>query len=414
MFSLNHRQFFPIGIDVSFDVVRMVQLCRHPMGGLTVGAAMRRPIVTPEGADASARIRAAADAIAAVLSMGEFHGRRSVVSLPPEMIHTRTARLAAVPADGQPIPDELRAAFDIDLASSTVRLIHAGSVRHSLPEGEELIALAARNDELNDFTQQIHERGLRPISMEVRVLALHRAASRCSDDTPATVLLELGGDWARLLIARGSNVTFLKSVPVSAAELSRSLAKTLSISLEEARELRRRTLSTVASAMEDRNDPVRRAVADAGRAQMELLASEVARCLRYHAVTFRGPQPQTLIVCGPEAHDPQLHSLLTARTTLAVTMMDPFQNIDTSVMRAMDRLGNRSEWGVAVGLALKKIDRRTFENHVGSEAPRSLGSNVATPRLRSASNSAPNGTEDSSRSEPRDNAVPQTTEVSVG
>lgn len=174
MLALNHRQFFPIGIDISFDVVRMVQLCRHPRGGLTIGAALRRPIVAADSA--SARVRAAAEAIAGVLSMGEFHGRRSVVSLPSEMIHTRTVRLAAVPASDAAIPDALRDAFDIDLASATVRLIHAGSVRHSLPEGEEVIALAVRNDDLNEFTQQIHDRGVRPISMEIRALALHRAA----------------------------------------------------------------------------------------------------------------------------------------------------------------------------------------------------------------------------------------------
>ncbi len=275
------------------------------------------------------------------------------------MIHTRTARLAAVPASDAAIPDALRDAFDIDLASATVRLIHAGSVRHSLPEGEEVIALAVRNDDLNEFTQQIHDRGVRPISMEIRALALHRAALRCSDDAPATALLEVGGDWARLLIARDRNVSFLRSIPVSTAELTSSLAKMLSISLDEAGELRRRTLSSSASVPEDRNDPVRRAVADAGRAQMELLASEVARCLRYNAVTFRGRQPASLLLCGPEAHDPQLHSLLSARTGLAVTLMDPFRNIDTTVMRAADRTGNRSEWGVALGLALKKVDRHS-------------------------------------------------------
>jgi type IV pilus assembly protein PilM len=374
MFALN-LQFFPIGIDISSDAVRMVQLRRHPMGGLTVGAAGRRSIALGDNADTPAKLQAAADAIASVLSMGEFNGKRVVVSLPPEMIHTRTVRLAAAP-DSDAIPAELKAAFDIDLSNATVRLIRAGSVRHSLPEGEEVIAMAAGNDDLNELTQRLHDRGVRPLSMEVRVLSLHRAARRCGEESPTTALLELDGDWARLLIARGADVSFLKNIPVGVAELSRSLARTLSISVEEARELRRRTLNTNTSPADDGNDPVRRAVADAGRAQMELLASEVGRCLRYHAVTFRGRQPNVLIVCGNEAHDSQSHGLLTTRTGLPVMLLDPFQNIDTSVMRSADRSGNRSEWAVAVGLALKKIDRQLSRNAGGSSPLPSPG----TPR----------------------------------
>ena len=112
-------------------------------------------------------------------------------------------------------------------------------MRQSLPEGEEVIALAAGNDDLNELTQCLHDRGLRPLSMEVRMLAMQRAARRGGDESPATALLELSGDWARLLIAREGNISFLKNIPVGVAELSRSLARTLSISVEEARELRR-------------------------------------------------------------------------------------------------------------------------------------------------------------------------------
>ena len=119
MFALN-LQFFPIGIDISSDAVRMVQLRRHPLGGLAVGAAGRRSIALGDNAETPAKLQATADAIASVLSMGEFNGKRVVVSLPAEMIQTRTVRLAAAPGNDV-IPAELKAAFDIDLSNATVR-----------------------------------------------------------------------------------------------------------------------------------------------------------------------------------------------------------------------------------------------------------------------------------------------------
>jgi type IV pilus assembly protein PilM len=366
MFSFSRRQFFPIGIDVSHDVVRLVQLCRQSQGGLSVSAATRRPLDLPANPTPASRLRATADAIAAVLSMNEFNGRRAAVSLPSELVHLRTARLPAVPVAGGAIPAGLQAVFDIPLASTTLRLINAGSVRHSPPDGEEVIAVAIADEQLNEFTQTIHDRGVRPVSMELRMLSLHRAATRCSPETPATALLETDGDWSRLLIARGSSISFLKEIPVGVGQMINTLAKTLSINLEEARELRRRTLR--GNQTDDQNDPVRRAVADAGRAELQSLASEVARCLRYHAVTFRGRQPVSLIVCGAQADDNQLNTLLTSRTGLAVTPIDPFQNIDTSVMRAADRTENRSEWGVALGLALRQVDSMKLTNHGNDSA----------------------------------------------
>jgi type IV pilus assembly protein PilM len=378
MFSLSRRQFFPIGIDISHDVVRLVQLCRHPMGGLSVNAAVRRPIALSTPATPAARLKATTEAIAAALSMNEFNGRTAALSLPSELVHTRTARLAATPIAGGPIPDALQAIFDIHLANSTLRLIHAGPVRHSPPDGEEVIALAVSDDELGEFTQAIHDCGVRPVSMETRMLSAHRAATRSGDDVPATALLEIDGDWARLLIARGNSVSFLKNIPVSVGELIATLAKTLSISVEEARELRQRTLRTNAGQADDPHDPVRRAVADAGRAQMQLLASEVARCLRYHAVTFRGRQPASLIICGNEADDSQLNKLLTAHTGIPVTRLDPFHNIDTSVMRAIDRAENRSEWGVALGLALRSVDCPAIHNGSHDSVGTSLPDQMAT------------------------------------
>jgi type IV pilus assembly protein PilM len=378
MFSLSRRQFFPIGIDISHDAVRLVQLCRHPMGGLSVNAAVRRPITLTTPATPAARLKATAEAIAAALSMNEFNGRHAALSLPSEMVHTRTVRLATTPVAGGPIPDALQAIFDINLANSTLRLIHAGSVRHSPPDGEEVIALAISDDELSEFTQAIHDCGVRPVSMETRMLSAHRAATRSGDDTPATALLEIDGDWARLLIARGSSVSFLKNIPVNAAELVATLARTLSISVEEARELRQRTLRTNAGQADDPQDPVRRAVADAGRTQMQSLASEVARCLRYHAVTFRGRQPASLILCGIDADDSQLNTLLASHAAIPVTRLNPFHNIDTSVMRASDRAENRSEWGVAAGLALRTANCMAISHSSNNSAQTGPTDNAAT------------------------------------
>lgn len=356
MFGTSHPKTFPIGIDFGFDAVRLVQLCRTPAGGLAVRAAARRSF-TATGDAASAV--AAVEAVVSVLAMKEFIGRGVVLSLPGEMVRTRTVRLTspAAPASGDELPPELREAFDFDLSDATLRLVDAGFVRRSLPEGREVIALAVRNADVDSLVEQLHRHGLRAVSMEARMLALHRLALHQREAGAPLALLDMGGDAARMLIASGGSIAFLRDIAASTGELCKSLARTLGISVEEARELRRRVAASAAESAPEADDPVRRAVIDAARGQMEALAAEVARYLRYHAVTFRGAQPGTLIISGCEANDSQLHACLVTQTGMNIEVIDPLVGIDPGGMRVVDRGPTVCEWAVAMGLALKQADR---------------------------------------------------------
>lgn len=189
------------------------------------------------------------------------------------------------------------------------------------------------------------------------MLALHRLALHQREAGAPLALLDMGGDAARMLIASGGSIAFLRDIAASTGELCKSLARTLGISVEEARELRRRVAASAAESAPEADDPVRRAVIDAARGQMEALAAEVARYLRYHAVTFRGAQPGTLIISGCEANDSQLHACLVTQTGMNIEVIDPLVGIDPGGMRVVDRGPTVCEWAVAMGLALKQADR---------------------------------------------------------
>jgi type IV pilus assembly protein PilM len=102
-----------------------------------------------------------------------------------------------------------------------------------------------------------------------------------------------------------------------------------------------------------RRDPVRQAVFDATRPLGEQLGREVSLCLRYHAVTFRGKQPQKLWLLGEEAADPQMSAYLTAALPIAVEAARPLERVDTTVMTSIGANNSMSQWALALGLALK-------------------------------------------------------------
>jgi hypothetical protein len=86
---------------------------------------------------------------------------------------------------------------------------------------------------------------------------------------------------------------------------------------------------------------------------MEDLGREVALCLRYYSVTFRGHRPSKVKLLGGEAADPQLQAILSAALTIPVETGRPLYSVDTSKMKPTDRRGNMSEWAAALGLSLK-------------------------------------------------------------
>src|SRR5581483_5062423 len=167
------------------------------------------------------------------------------------------------------------------------------------------------------------------------------------------VLVEVGLRRTQVVIGRGKQISFIKTIDAGGLALHAAVSRKLGISLEEARALRRR----VAEEPTERSprDPVRRAVIDAGRSTLADLARDVSLCLRYHAVTFRGQRPHRVRLLGGEAFDPQLQAALSAALALPVQVGRVDANLDTAAMSPNDTRGGLCDWAVALGLALKRL-----------------------------------------------------------
>jgi Tfp pilus assembly PilM family ATPase len=357
----NRTKICPIGIDIGHDFVHMVQLAQAP-AGLTVLAAARRPLDPATGA--ADRPAAAADIVRRLLKQEGFARRSGVMALPDEILHVRTVRVPVdsmqTLSDAASIP-EVRRAFDFDLANASPRILEAGEIRQGAHRLRELIVVAARNPDVETWLSEWRKAGVRVESLEVRPCALYRALSRIAVNPPSVqAMLEIGGDRSRVLIGNGPTICFMKSVPVGSEQLNKAVARKLSITPADAAQLRRRLAVSGAGHTEERNDPVRQAVFDATRGSLEELAAAVTGCLRYYAVTFRGPRPRQLALFGADAADCQIRSVLTtALGGISIESPDPLSGIEAAAMKPADRSAAPGEWAGAVGLALKRIRSAT-------------------------------------------------------
>jgi type IV pilus assembly protein PilM len=374
MIRLTRSQVQPIGLDIGSDSVKMLQL--ETVGStLSVLAAARQPLVMDGGQDSASRIAAAADVIRQMLRQGQFRGRRVVAALPREMLQVKNLRLPLIPPNelASAVKFEARNILPFEAETAHIQIIPAGEVRQGLDVKQEVIVLAAAQEDVERFLEQIHDSGAVVESLDVEACGLYRAFERFirrrEDEQEVHVIVDVGLARSQVVIGKGREISFLKSIELGSEHLHEAVSNKLAITRSEARALRLRQIESAgfpsprpgadlnasnAEALANaQRDPVRQAVFDATRSTLEALGKEIALCLRYYSVTFRGQRPTKVRLCGGESADPFLIGVLNAALGVPVEPARPLYSVDTSRMQPDDRRSTMGEWALALGLGLK-------------------------------------------------------------
>jgi Tfp pilus assembly PilM family ATPase len=347
----------------------MIQLERRRGGAggdamLSVVAAARVPLPEKSGGAAARRSHIVSQVIREALRDHPFRGRRIVAALPRELLHVRNLRVTAPP--GQSVAEAVRAQD-----SSIVHFIAAGEVGNQ-PHQHEIIALAAKNGDAGSFVQSLDAAGLELAALDAEPCALYRTVGRfvrrCEDQEDVHALVDIGYQGSRVLIGKGRELRFIRSIPIGGRKLQEAVSRTLGISPVEAQALRRRLGA-------DDREAVRHAACDATRAPMEELARQIELCLRYDCVTFRGQRPTRLRLAGGEASDPQLISIFNRLLPIPALTMRPLLSVNTSRMPPLE--GALCGWALAMGLALRFVPELTFGPRDGKPRLASVAAEVA-------------------------------------
>lgn len=348
----------PIGLEVGAESVKLLQLaCTSE--GFRVAAALRVAIPSDVKGKPDERVAFASATVRDALRRQtcRFTGANIVAALPKELLHYKTHRLAMMSAEEVEISAKIdaRDLFRFDPDSADVQCIDAGEVRQGIDSRREVILIAAGKQYVNEFTLALHRAGARVQSLSIDPCALWRAAARgnAHPDAPPRILLDIGAAQSRLVIGRGDAIRVVKTIDVGADHIRTAISRKLGFSVEEAEQLRRRS----SSASPNKLDGIRKVLNDATRHVTELLAREVLAYVRYHAITFRGPAPKRIELVGGDANDAQIRAILSATLMLPAKPVDVFHGIDISAMSAIDRTASMGEWAVALGLALKGLER---------------------------------------------------------
>ena len=359
----------PIGLDIGHDGVKLLQV-ETTGESLVLRAAGRLPFTGEARIKREARLAQVPELIREILKANKFRGTRVVAPLPRQSLHIKNIRLPQMPAEEleQAVTFEARNVFPFDTDQARVHFLPAGEVRQGNDTLQEVIVMAARNEDVDNLIELLHSCGVIVDSVDAEPCALFRCVERFirrrEDEQEVHVLVDVGLGGSQVVIGRGRDISFLKTIELGGSHLNEAVSQRLNIPVPDAAALRSRIAAQASGTQVGEpvgdaqgRDTVRQAVFDAARGVLEQLAREVALCLRYQSVTFRGHRPARVRLFGGEASDPYLQQVLSSTMTVPVEPGKPLFNVDCSAA-GPDVLKNAEAWALALGLALRRTGGR--------------------------------------------------------
>lgn len=226
--------------------------------------------------------------------------------------------------------------------------------------------MASPGELVESHVAMLKEMGLVPEYIDAEPQAMFRPFERMlrrrADENEISVVVDLGHSSTKVVVGRGRDLVLVKKIDIGGKDLAEAVAGQLNLSVEEASELRLQIIGEHASSERDSEGEDQKAdpnstswtIVDAVRGKVEELGREIALCLRYCSVTFRGLRPRRVMLTGGQAYDPAVMKLLGEQLNIECQIGRPLHGIDTSAADlGGDRRGMLAEWNLCAGLSFR-------------------------------------------------------------
>lgn len=357
-----NRKRGPIGLDIGASGVKLLQLASEQGQPVVVASAHTEfPRDLPESADIN---EITERAIADCLRRAPFDGREVVTAFGNGEFQLKNIRLPRMPSEelASAVEFEAKERFDLSRSPAQVRYVPVGEVRHGNEIKEEVIVFAAPDESVSARLAMLESLKLSPVAIDLTPCAVARSfvrfLRRSEDVNAINVFLDLGYRGTNVIITRGAEINFIKQIDVGGRQFVEAVSKALSISSQEATDLRLRIMREGSGRREDDKtgvpEDIRAALRDSAKPLVDRLSRDVQMCLRYFAVTFRGQRPDSLTLVGGEAYEPMLAPALTEAFNIPCMVGHPMRGIGRlGEISGRDRRTMQPAWATACGLALR-------------------------------------------------------------
>lgn len=218
----------------------------------------------------------------------------------------------------------------------------------------DVLLVAVKKDKIGDYTSVISQTGRNPMLVDVDAFAIQNAfeANYPIEPNRVVALVNVGASVTNVNILSGPSTVFWRDISFGGNQFTDAVQKQLSLSFDQAEALKRGERAGDHSVQEIL--PILRSVTDD-------LAQELQKTFDFFLATTSTSKIDQLLLSGGSARIVNFDTQLKERFGMAVEVMNPFRQIDTSGSTVSEEwlTENAPSLAVAVGLAVR---------HVGDEA----------------------------------------------
>lgn len=401
----------PIGVDIGTDTLRLAQ-CAFDGRDWHLTAAACTDIPSSMRQSAEQLNQYLIETTRELVSQGNFKGREAVLCVPSgdlSIQHIRMPRLDESDTK-KALPWECRGKLPIEPNSAVLRHLVAGEVQVNNEPKNEVIVMATPRQTVSRLLQIAGKAKLEVIGMNVEPKAIvdcfGHVYRRKSDADVTSLYMEIGCLSTRVLIARGQQLLFARSIPIGGDTFSNVVAQAMGISFEQAKLLRIKLASTpiarpapqpvpapvqeeaetpsenhsfallglapqterrhqsdavaiVAPSLPEDLQAQQQQVDQACAATLTQLCDEVNLCRRYCEATFAQHPVDRIIFIGGEARQRTMCQSIAQSLGLAAQLGDPLvrmgRTTEVGIESGIDPRQPQPAWAVALGLSMGPV-----------------------------------------------------------
>lgn len=340
--SMSNRFF---GLDIGRSFIKVVQIDGSGGKKLLRAAAL---VACPGGGmatESAVELSKISDAVKSLVESAKIQEARCVVSLVESQVVTRLIQLP-------PLTDkELGAAIKweaeqyIPLPIKDV-ILHYQVVSRPV-SGEtggkmDVLLVAAPKRVASKYLNIVKNAGLRVEALETESQALVRALVRAGD--PPTLIVSMGALSTELVVESAGHVLFTRSIASGGSNLTRAIMAEFNLPQKQAEQYKQ-AYGIVADKLSGKVAAVLKPILD-------IITGEILKAIEFYHSHYQESQVSRVVVCGGGAYLPGLAEFLVERTSLEVSMADPWADFIKEGL-ILKMAGQGTVYAVATGLAMR-------------------------------------------------------------
>ncbi len=343
-----------LGLDIGSSGLKLMELAQEPKTGkwrlVNFGMARLPPEAIVDGAVMNAN--AIVDAIKELVQKHRVKTKNAVVSVAGHSVIIKRVNLPTMTDDEleESIQWEAEQYIPFDINDVYLDVQRLASVTDD-PGQMEVLLVAVRKEQVNEFQSLIQQAGLTPSVVDVDAFAIANMFELNYDTPMDTVaLINIGASNINIHVIKRGVSAFTRDLNMGGRQFTEEIQRTLNISYEEAEALKVGGDERDAHAVVP--EEIERVLASVG----ETLATEIHRSLDFYLSTSSDTELSRIYLSGGAARTPGLPRAISNLTNLPTELVDPFRRIQID-----ERAFNPSflndvgpQAAVVVGLALRR------------------------------------------------------------